>query len=197
MNIRKKDYTELHIKNMVCGRCIRVVKEELQNLGLEVLDIQLGWVKIAQNINESMKTRVKENLNKSGFELLTDRSAQTVEKIKREIIKLVYGAELESGSVILSIHLAGALGRDYSSLSKLFSEVGGITIEHFFIAHKIERVKELLIYDELTLSEISWRLGYSSVQHLSNQFKKLTGLSPSYFKKIKNERQHLDKVSTT
>lgn len=189
-----RNSSSLHIKNMVCARCIRVVREELENLGLEVMDIQLGKVKIASVIKGKMKARIKQVLKKNGFELLTDRNAQLVELVKTEIIKLIYSTELEQGSVTLSSQLT-ILGRDYSSLSKLFSSVEGTTIEQFYILHKIERVKELLIYDELTLSEISWRLGYSSVQHLSNQFKKLTGLSPSYFKNIKSERKQLDKIS--
>ena len=182
----------LYIKNMVCSRCVRVVREELSALGIEAINIKLGEVllrKLPENMNEVIET-----LARSGFELLESKSAQTVEAIKAEIIDLIYRDKLEELQVNLSQYLSEKLGKDYSTLSKLFSDVESTTIEQFFIIHKIERVKEFIVYDELNLSEIAYRLGYSSVQHLSNQFKKTTGLSPSHFKK-KGHRHPLDGLS--
>ncbi len=175
---------------MVCSRCIRVVKDELTGLGLDVIDVQLGkavLVKQPQNLN-----KLNHSLRQNGFELLEDKNAKIVESIKSKIIELIYTDGLEEMNINLSGYLSDHLGRDYSSLSKLFSDVESITIEKFFILHKVERVKELMVYNELNLSEIAYRLGYSSVQHLSNQFKKTTGLSPSHFKKSNRPRRSLD-----
>lgn len=180
---------------MVCSRCIRVVREELIGLGLEVIDVRLGKVilaKLPKNM-ESLNTTLKQN----GFELLEDKNAQIVESIKSHIIELIYSDNLGDMKTNLSHYLSKHLGRDYSALSKLFSEIESITIEKYFILHKVERVKELIVYDELTLTEIAFKLGYSSVQHLSNQFKKITGLSPSYFKKSKQPRRSLDTLNTS
>ena len=175
---------------MVCRRCIRVVREELTGLGLDVIDVQLGKV-VLTKLPENMEP-VETILNQNGFEVLEGKNAQIVGSIKSQIIKLIYSDNLGDMKTNLSHYLSKHLGRDYSALSKLFSEVESITIEKYFILHKVERIKELMVYDELTFSEIAYKLGYSSVQHLSNQFKKTTGLSPSYFKKENPPRRPID-----
>ncbi|MBT5461540.1 MAG: helix-turn-helix transcriptional regulator [Candidatus Marinimicrobia bacterium] len=180
----------LYIKNMVCSRCIRVVREELTGLGLDVVDVQLGKVVLAKHPKNIEP--VETILNQNGFELLEDKNAQIVESIKNQIIELIYSENLGEMKTNLSHYLSKQLGRDYSALSKLFSEVESITLEKYFILHKVERIKEFMVYDELTLSEIAYKLGYSSVQHLSNQFKKTTGLSPSYFKNVNPSRRPID-----
>ncbi len=190
------DKVIIHVKNMVCDRCIRVVKEELESLGLIVNDIQLGTVNITNPENSLDYDAIAKVLSENGFELLVGKKARMVEKIKTAIIELVHSDELENMDVNLSDYITGKVGKDYPYLSNLFSSIESITIEKYFIFQKIERVKELLVYDELSLSEIAYRLGYSSVQHLSNQFKKITGLTPSYFKKLKEiKRSSLDKVA--
>ncbi len=178
---------------MVCSRCIRVVRDELTDLGADVVDVQLGkavLVNPPQKLDE-LNIRLAQN----GFALLEDKNAKIVEAIKNRIIGLIYSDRLEEMHINWSQDLSNHLGKDYSTLSKLFSDVESITIEKFFILHKIERVKELIVYDELTLSEIAYRLGYSSVQYLSNQFKKTTGLSPSHFKKSNRVRRSLDTLN--
>jgi|TARA_B110000495_G_scaffold159889_1_gene144110 AraC family transcriptional regulator len=184
----------LYIKNMVCNRCIRVVREELIGLGLDVVDVQLGKVVLAKHPNNFR--RIETVLNQNGFELLEDKNAQIVESIKSQIIELIYNDGLGEMKTNLSQYLSKHLGKDYSALSKLFSEVESITVEKYSILQKVERIKELMVYDELSLSEIAYKLGYSSVQHLSNQFKKMTGLSPSYFKKVNPPRRTIDGLSS-
>lgn len=174
---------------MVCNRCIKVVKEELEKLGLIVTDIKLGEVKIIDQHNSVSTENIRKTLEENGFRLLDDKNAALVEKIKVLIIELVYSEKLQNGSTILSEYLSREAGYNYNHLSSLFSSTEGITIEKFFILQKIERVKELIVYDEMNLSEIAYALGYSSVQHLSNQFKKITGLSPSYFRKLKDQKR--------
>ncbi len=180
---------------MVCDRCIQAVDEDLTRLGFVVMAIKLGEVSIEQTPNEKQLTEVRISLKRIGFELIDDKKSQIVDKIKTIIIEYIhYGSEI-AGSVNLSKHLSIKIGHDYSYLSNLFSSVEGITIEKYLIKQKIERVKELLVYNELSLKEISWDLGYSSVQHLSTQFKKITGFSPSQFKKLQSiERKPLDQV---
>lgn len=183
----------LIIKNMVCNRCIKVVREELEKLGLVVDKIELGEVEISgENIpNEKIKDVLEEN----GFELVEDRRAQTINKIKSLIIEVIYSEKIEDMYLKFSEYLSKQLGMDYQYLSTLFSSVENVTIEHFIILQKVERAKELLKYNEFTLSEIAYRLGYSSVQHLSNQFKKVTGLTASQFKEItENQRKPIDKL---
>ena len=184
----------LHIKNMVCNRCIKVVKDELEKLDIQIETIELGKVGISENLDKEQTEEVRSVLNDNGFDLIDDKKSQLIDRIKTIIIeKTHYTDEVEP--VNFSEVIAGNLGYDYSYLSKLFSSVEGITIEKYIINQKIERVKELLVYGELTLNEISYQLGYSSVQHLSNQFKKVTGLTPSHFKKVKeNKRKPLDEV---
>ena len=174
---------------MVCDRCIRVVRDEMETLGYEVLNVQLGKCVIAaDDIPDPDKIRAV--LYANGFELLEDESSQWIEQIKTAIISLIYRDGLEEWDENLSHYLTVKLRKDYPFLSRLFSSVEGLTIEKYFILQKIERVKELLIYDQLSLKEISYRLGYSSVQHLSNQFKKIIGQSPREFKQLRTPHRH-------
>jgi AraC-like DNA-binding protein len=183
---------KLYIKNMVCGRCEMAVTAELEKMGLSIISIQLGEAEIATDLDASQKQTLSENLNSIGFELLDDKENKTIERIKNRIIDLVY-YKTEQLKSNLSSYLASDLGQDYSMLSKLFSEKEGSTIAHYFIAQKIERAKELLLYNEMTLSEIAIQLNYSNVAHLSNQFKKTTGYSPTQFKQLKeNTRKQID-----
>ncbi len=179
---------KLYIKNMVCNRCVMVVKQELEKAGLQPENVILGEATIAGEISEGQKKVLVQRLNELGFEWMDDKKSRTIEKIKNLIIDLVHHLNGEL-SVNLSGYLSERLQQDYSYLSNLFSEVEGTTIEKYFIAQKIERVKELLVYDELTLSEIAYLLNYSSVAYLSNQFKKVSGLTPSHFKKIKEAKR--------
>ncbi|MDX2305531.1 MAG: AraC family transcriptional regulator [Microscillaceae bacterium] len=183
----------LRIKNMVCPRCIRVVQEELEKLRYEVLRIQLGEVQIAEENPDT--DAIKQVLEAQGFELLEDRNAQWIEQVKNLIIHLVQNDQFGQLKQNLSTYLSEKTGKDYSFLSHLFSAVEGITIEKYLILQKIERAKELLIYDEETLSEIAFRLGYSSTAHLSGQFKQVTGQNPSEFKKQTGvRRRFLDEI---
>jgi AraC-like DNA-binding protein len=185
---------KLYIKNMVCGRCERAVRSELEKLAIPVLSIQLGEVELAGNLEESQKQTLAKNLNALGFELLDDKISKTIERIKNLIIDLVH-YQNEKLKTNLSTYLSEDLKQDYSALSNLFSETEGTTIEQYFIAQKIERAKELLLYNELTLSEIAIQLNYSNVAHLSNQFKKVTGFTPSHFKKLKEaKRKQIDSL---
>jgi AraC-like DNA-binding protein len=184
----------LIIKNMVCNRCIKVVKDEIEKLGLEIKSIKLGEVIINNAPDDFPYDKVKQVLEENGFELLEDRKARIIEQIKIELIRLIY-AEEAVPDISLSDFLSGKLNLEYHYLSSLFSSVENITIEQYFILQKVERVKELLKYDELTLSEIAFKLGYSSLQHLSNQFKKITGFTASQYKANSNNlRKPLDKV---
>jgi len=189
--------TMLFIRNMVCNRCIKVVGEELHRLGLDVRSIALGEAIVAGKIEAGMLQKVKGALERNGFELIEDRRIKTIEQIKLAVLRLVRGEGLESEfSGKNSDYIARELGQDYQGLSALFSSMESLTIEQYIILQRTERAKELLKYGEFTLSEISFRLGYSSVQHLSNQFKKVTGLTPRQFKKMtKNTRIPLDKVA--
>jgi AraC-like DNA-binding protein len=174
---------------MVCPRCIKVVSEELKKLGVEIINIQLGVVEIKQSIEELNLDKIKEVLDKEGFELIEDEKSKIIENIKNEIISAIQQyKEVDLETVNFPEQLSRKTGKDYHYLSSLFSKVEGITIEHYIILQKIEKVKEFLKYDELTLSEIAYRLGYSSVQHLSRQFKKTTGMTASQFK---NNEEHI------
>lgn len=184
----------LTIKNMVCNRCILVIQNELDKLGIGVKSIKLGEVILEKELTSDEKESLDKVLLDLGFEIIDDKKSRIIEKIKNLIINLVHHQDSET-KVNLSELLSNELHHDYNYLSNLFSEVEGITIEKYFIAQKIEKVKELLVYDELSLSEIAFRLHYSSVAYLSNQFKKVTGLTPSHFKKIrKDRRKPLDEV---
>ncbi|MBC7862043.1 MAG: AraC family transcriptional regulator [Bacteroidia bacterium] len=179
---------KLFIKNMVSIRCKMIVESELENLRLHYAFVDLGEIKIKEKISANKLKALKITLRKSGLELMDDKKAILIEKIKNVIIEMIHYSD-DLPETNFSDYLSKKLDQDYTFLSKLFSEVKGTTIEHFIIAHKIERVKELLVYNELTLSEIAWKLHYSSVAHLSNQFKKVTGLTPSFFKKMKHKRR--------
>ncbi len=180
----------LYIKNMVCNRCKMVVKSTLQSLGLTPLNVELGLVEIQETDISEMKGRLVDALEELGFELLDNRKTRTIERIKNLITDVIQNKHNHL-DITLSEYLGRELHQDYGALSQLFSEVEGITIEKYYILQKIEKVKELLVYDELTLSEIAHQLNYSSVAYLSNQFKKVTGLTPSYFK----ERRPLPRKS--
>ncbi|MCU7494381.1 MAG: helix-turn-helix transcriptional regulator [Ignavibacteria bacterium] len=179
---------------MVCNRCIKVVKEELEKLGLEVLEIELGEVRVrADNFPYD---EIRKVLEENGFELIEDKKAALINRVKSLIISLIYNDRLETIGMNISDFLEEKLNTDYQHLSTLFSSVENITIEHFVILQKLERAKELLKYNELTLSEIAYRLGYSSVQHLSSQFKKVTGLTASEFKALTDSRRKpIDKLT--
>jgi len=165
-----------------------LVMEELKKIGLNYVFVDLGVVEIPINITLDQRNQLKKNLLKSGLELLDDKRSIIIEKIKNIIVEMIHYSD-ELPKVNYSDYISEKLGYDYTYLANMFSEVKGITIQQFIIIHKIERVKELLIYDELTLTEISHRLHYSSVAHLSNQFKKNTGLTPTYYKQLKNKRK--------
>jgi AraC-like DNA-binding protein len=178
---------KLYIKYMVSLRCKMIVKEELKKLGMRYVVLDLGMVEILEDITQKQREVLRENLLKSGLELLDDKKSILIEKIKNVITEMVhYSDEVPQGN--FSDYITEKLNYDYTYLSNIFSEVKGITIQQYIILHKIERVKELLLYDELTLTEIANLMHYSSVAHLSNQFKKVTGLSPSYFKVLKQKR---------
>ena len=174
---------------MVSLRCKMVVKEELKKLGLRYTLVDLGMVEILEDINQDQHDILKINLLKFGLELLDNKRSILIEKIKSVIVEMVHYTD-EVPKVNYSDLISKKLGYDYTYLSNIFSEVKGITIQQFIILHKIERVKELLLYDELNLTEISYLMHYSSVAHLSNQFKKITGLSPSYYKTLKHKRDN-------
>lgn len=182
---------------MVCPRCIKVVREELEKLGLHVGRVELGEAAVEDTVSQETIEEIGDVLEANGFELLTDQKQKTIEKIKIALIEAIYGEEqTDTHRKTLSAYLSGKTGKDYKYLSSLFSSVENITIEKYFILQKIERVKELLKYEELTLSEIAYRLNYSSTQHLSSQFKQITGMSPTQFKKsIGNQRKPLDKLT--
>lgn len=186
--------SSIFIKNMVCNRCIMVVQNELKKLNLDVQSVGLGRVDLNTPINKEEMQKLEKALVSLGFELIDDRKSKIIESIKNTIIDLVHQQE-DQIKVNLSDLLSSKLKLDYGYLSSLFSQVEGITIEKYFILQKIEKVKELLVYDELSLSEIAYRLNYSSVAYLSNQFKKITGLTPSHFKQIKEQkRKPLDEI---
>jgi AraC-like DNA-binding protein len=173
---------------MVSNRCKMAVKEELKKLGLHYIVVDLGEVDIMENISMEKRALLKVNLLHSGLELMDDKKAMLIEKIKTIIIEMVHHSN-EIIKVNFSDYLSEKMNHDYTYLSNLFSEVQGTTIEQYIISHKIERIKELIIYGEHNITEIAWKMGYSSVAHLSSQFKKVTGLTPSHFKQLKDKRR--------
>ncbi len=179
---------KLYIKNMVCGRCKMVVKQLFESAGLNPVSVELGEVELTKALTGGQKAKVTKALQLMGFDIINDQKSRTIEKIKTLIVELVHDQN-NSLSVNLSEYLSERLNKDYSMLSHLFSEVEASTIEKYFIAQKIEKVKELLVYDELSLSEIAFQLNYSSVGYLSNQFKKITGFTPTHFKKLKGKKR--------
>jgi YesN/AraC family two-component response regulator len=173
---------------MVSNRCKLAVKEVLRKIGLHYIVIDLGEVEIMETLTEAQRVRLSEALQTSGLRLMDDKKAVLIEKIKNTIVEMVHHTD-EVMKVNFSTYISKKLDHDYTYLANLFSEVQGTTIEQFIIAHKIERIKEYIIYDELSITEIAWKMNYSSVAHLSNQFKKVTGLSPSHFKKLRITRR--------
>ena len=179
---------------MVCLRCIESVRQIFAELGVNVLEIQLGKVTITESITSEQKQHLQTKLNQKGFELLDDKNTKLINQIKSIIIQQIHHSE-EAIPVNFSTLLTNQLHFDYTYLSRLFSSVEGRTIEQYILSQKIEKIKELLIYDELTLSEIAFQMHYSSPAYLSTQFKKITGMSPSAFRKMQNQqRRHLDEV---
>jgi YesN/AraC family two-component response regulator len=179
---------KLYIKYMVSLRCKMMVKEELKKLGLQYVIVDLGMIEILEDITDEQRVLLKKNLLKSGLELLDDKKSILVEQIKTAITEMIHYTD-DLPKVNYSDYLSEKLDHDYTYLSNVFSEVKGITIQQFIIIHKIEKVKEYILYDELNLTEISYKLHYSSVAHLSNQFKKITGLTPTFYKHLKNKRK--------
>ncbi len=182
------------IKNMVCPRCIMAVRQIFQEMNYAPTEVALGEVETIEPVSPEKLPVLREKLTSFGFELIDDSKSQLIEKIKTLIIELIHYRK-EDLKVNYSDFIAANLGKEYHYLSNLFSDVTGTTIEKYIISQKIERVKELLVYDESTLSQIAYDLGYSSVAHLSSQFKKVTGLTPGHFKQIgNNKRKPLDQV---
>ena len=174
---------------MVSNRCKMVVKDELKKLGLHFVVVDLGEVEIMETLTEEQRDALKLGLLSAGLELMDDKRAILIEKIKNTIVEMVHHTE-EPIKINFSDYLSEKLKHDYTYLSNIFSLVQGTTIEQFVIAHKIERIKELIIYDELNITEIAWKMNYCSVAHMSNQFKKMTGLSPTHFKQLKTMRRN-------
>lgn len=181
---------KLYIKNMVCIRCKMVVKAELEKLGLHYTSVELGEADIVEDISAEQQDQFKLALLKSGLELMDDKKSILIQKIKNVIVELIHYSE-EPLTVNFSDYLSQKLNHNYTYLANLFSEVQGTTIEKFIISHKIERVKEHLVYNELNLTEIAYLMHYSSVAHLSAQFKKVTGLTPSHFKQLREKRLNM------
>lgn len=180
---------KLYIQNMVCIRCQMVVKAELEKLGLPYTYVRIGEAEIIGEIQPEQMKQLKSDLEKAGLLLMENKKSILVESIKSAIIELVHYTE-DQIKVNLSDYLSDKLNYDYTYLANLFSEVKGVTIEKFYLTHKIERVKEMIVYDELNITEIAYKMSYSSVAHLSSQFKKYTGLTPSQFKNLKNKPRH-------
>ena len=179
---------------MVCNRCIMVVKEEFEKEGLHPVSVLLGEVELNTLPNPIQVEKINNNLRRLGFEILDDQRQQQIENIKKLFIEKIQSGSIEE-HFNLSDFLSKKLNKQYSQMSRLFSEVEGITIEQYFILQKIEKVKEWIVYDELTISEIAWKLGYSSVAHLSTQFKKVTGMTPTEFRRLgSSHRKSLDQV---
>lgn len=192
-----QNMTEFIIKNMVCDRCKMVVSQEVEKHGMHISDLQLGIVHIRENVDKIQRDKLAAGLSKLGFELLDDAKSRIIEQIKRIIIEHIHYNDDVNLKINWSSLVSDKLHHDYKQLSGLFSAVEGVTLEQYIIRQKIERVKELLFYDELSLSEISYKLGYSSVAHLSAQFKKITGQTPSQFKASRstaNSRRSLDAI---
>lgn len=179
---------------MVCNRCIMVVKSELEKFGLHPVTVELGEAEV-EELNDERKKALDQILQEFGFTLIDDKKSRYIEKIKTAVVEAIYTDAAEQQKIVFSEYISEKLHHDYSYLSKLFSEVQGITIEQYYIAQKIERVKELLVYDEFSLSQIAEQLNYSSVSHLSKQFKKVTGLTPSHFRQVKEKkRKPIDEI---
>ena len=177
----------IYIKYMISLRCKMMVKDELNKLGIAYTTLELGMVELMKDIPDSLRQQLKTNLLRSGLEVMDDKKSILIEKIKNVIIEMIHYSD-DPPALNFSDYISEKLNYDYTYLSNIFSEVQGINIQQYIIMHKIEKVKELLLYDELNLTEIARKLHYSSVAHLSNQFKKITGLAPSYFKSVRKKR---------
>ena len=188
-NCIKTRYLKLYIKYMVSNRCKITVKEELKKLGLHFIFVDLGEIEVMESLSLAQREELKAVLLNVGLELMDDKRSMLIEKIKTVIIDMVHHSE-EVIKINFSNYLSEKLNHDYTYLANLFSEIQGTTIEQFIISHKIERIKELIIYGELNITEIAWKMNYSSVAHLSNQFKKVTGLSPTHFKSLKEKKRN-------
>lgn len=182
-------FVKLYVKNMVCIRCQMVVKSELEKLAIAYNNVKIGEIDLTADLLPGQLVQLDSGLRRWGLQLIDDKKSVLVEKIKSVIIELVHYDESQI-KVNLSEFLSQKLNHDYTYLANLFSEVNGTSIEKFYLAHKIEKVKELIVYDELNLTEIAFMMHYSSVAHLSNQFKKITGLTPTHFKNLKNKRRN-------
>lgn len=179
---------QIFIKNMVCNRCISAVEDVFRNSEIDFVSVNLGWVETSAEFSKNKLQKLNENLQKIGFEILEDASQKQIETIKKLILEKVQNLDIDE-DFLLSKHLSHKLNKEYSNISKIFSQTENITLEQYFILQKIEKVKELLIYRELTLSQIADKLGYKTVQHLSQQFKKITGFSPSQFLELKEKKR--------
>ena len=188
-HIKGIDTKQFHIKNMVCARCIKVVTEEFERLGHRPIRIELGLVEVAEDLSQSQRKSLSEALKNNGFELLQDRKGWIIEQVKLTVIDLVQNPNKVKKNY--STYLSEKVGLEYHYLSGLFSSTENITLEQYIILQKIERAKELILYNEMTLSEIAKTMGYSSASHLSNQFRKVTGLTPSYFKELRSEKRKM------
>lgn len=188
---------KLRIKNMVCPRCVKVVREEMERLGIEVVWVDLGEAVIESNDGTIDMSAILKVLQREGFDILEDKQAIMVEQVKAAIIKLIYSGQIEEMKVKISEYIAQEVGRDYHHISMAFSAAEHITLEKFFILQKIERSKELLSYNELSFSEIARKIGYSSIAHFSNQFKQITGYSPTHFRNenLPKDRNPIDRVN--
>lgn len=187
--------SKLYIKNMVCDRCKMVVKDQLDKNGIGYTNIELGEIELLSQPSAEQLQKFSSDITQLGFEVIEDKTARIVSSIKNAVLEFIRDPSPKSRKLKFSSFLSDKLNKDYNYISNLFSELEGTTIEQYLIHQKIERVKELLVYDELNLSEVAHQLGYSSVQHLSNQFKKVTGLTPTHFKQLgEKKRTALDKI---
>jgi len=192
-----QEFMKLYIKYMVSNRCKIAVKDELKKLGLHYIMVELGEVEIMENLSDDALERLKNALFDVGFELIDDKRSVLIERVKNTVIEMIYHSN-EVIKIKFSNYLSRKLNYNYTYLANLFSEAQGITIEQFIISHKIEKIKELIIYGELSLSEIAWKMNYSSVAHLSSQFKKIAGLPPSHFRQLKVKRRRpIDEIGNT
>ena len=173
---------------MVCNRCITAVEDVFRNSEIDFVSVNLGWVETSNDFSKNKLQKLNENLQKIGFEILENASQKQIEIIKKLILEKVQNLDINE-DFLLSKYLSEQLNKEYSNISKIFSQTENITLEQYFILQKIEKVKELLIYRELTLSQIADKLGYKTVQHLSQQFKKTTGFSPSQFQELKEKKR--------
>ncbi len=187
---------KLYIKNMVSARCKMAVKEALQSMGVHFVFVELGVVETMDDLTAEERRQLKETLLQSGLELMDDKKSELVQKVKNLILDMIYQSE-EERKMSFTAYLSKHTGHDYPYLASLFLEAQGTTIQQFIILHKVERIKELIMYSEMSITEITWKMNYSSVAHLSNQFKKVTGLTPTHFKQLKEKRDTMQLNGST